>query len=66
LIGGIKMGKLTQAQIAKKYKNTYVEVLDSYCYDTRQYLYEVVKTSKTTRENMTLGQDLGTDLEYTR
>ena len=60
------MKKLTQAQIAKKYENTYVEVLDSYCYQTRQYLYEVVKTSKTIRENMTMGKDLGTDLEYCR
>lgn len=61
-----KMKVLTQAQINKKYKNIYIEFLCNYDYSTGKYFYEVQKTSKVIKENMTLGQDVGTNLEYTR
>lgn len=60
------MKVLTQAQINKKYKNIYIEFQSTYDYSTGQNSYEIIKTSKTIRENMTLGQDVGTNLEYTR
>lgn len=60
------MKTLTQSQVQKKYKNIYVEFLSNYDYTTRQILYEIIKTSKVIRENMTLGQDVGTELEYNR
>lgn len=37
-----------------------------YDYEKNQYMYEVYKTSKVIKENMTLGQDVGTDLAYKR
>lgn len=58
--------KLTQSQVNKKYNNRYIEVLQTYDYSAQEWLYEVVKTSKSIRENMTLGQDIGTSVAYTR
>jgi hypothetical protein len=58
--------QLTQIQVNKKYKNIYVEFLSTYDYINRVYLYEIIKTSKVIRENMALGQDVGTNLEYCR
>ena len=61
------MGKLlTQEQVNKKYKGKYIEFISTYDYATRQYMYEVFRTSKTIRENMTLGEDVGTVREYRR
>lgn len=60
------MKKLTQAQVNKKYKNIYIEISSTYDYSEGQNLYEIIKTSKTIRENMTLGQDVGTSMEYRR
>ncbi len=60
------MANLTKEQINRKYKGIYVEINSTYDYSTQKNTYEVVKTSKTIRENMTLGQDVGTNLEYTR
>ena len=60
------MKKLTQNQVNKKYKNIYIEILSTYDYSEGQNLYEIIKTSKTIRENMTLGQDVGTSMEYCR
>ena len=57
--------KLTADQVNKKYKGRYVELGTTYDYENQQWLYEVRKTSKTIRENMTLGEDVGTSLEYT-
>jgi rhamnogalacturonyl hydrolase YesR len=62
----LKMKQLTQQQVNKKYKNTYVEVREEYDYSEGIYLYEVLKTSKVIKENMTLGQDVGTSLAYSR
>ena len=58
--------KLTADQVNKKYKGRYVELGTTYDYENQRWLYEVRKTSKTIRENMTLGEDVGTQLEYQR
>ena len=60
------MKTLTKEQINKKYKGYYVEMLKTYDYEKKQSLYEIIKISKTIRENMTLGEDVGTSLEYCR
>lgn len=60
------MRVLTRQQVNKKYKGKYVEILKTYDYSLGDYLYEVVKVSSTIRENMTLGEDVGTSLEYCR
>lgn len=60
------MKALTKAQVNKKYKGKYIEVLESYDYSLGVNLYEVVKVSSTIRENMTLGEDVGTSLAYCR
>lgn len=49
------MKEQTKAQINKRYD-----------YKNQQWLYEVHKTSKVIRENMTLGEDVGTNMEYRR
>lgn len=53
---------LTQQQVNKKY----VEFLSSYDYSKGVWLYEIIKVSSTIKENMTLGEDVGTSLEYCR
>ena len=60
------MAQLTKEQINKKYKDKYVEILSTYDYSKRITMYEVIRVSPTIRENMTLGQDVGTDMEYCR
>lgn len=60
------MKLLTKEQVNRKHKNVYIEINSTYDYSLGKYFYEVVRTSKTIRENMTLGQDVGTNLEYTR
>ena len=60
------MKKLSKEQVNRKYKDIYVEMLSTYNYSTQKNEYEIIKTSKTIRENMTLGQDVGTNLEYSR
>lgn len=57
---------LTKEQINKKYKNKYIEVQKIKHFDLPIYMYEVKKVYKQIHENTTLGQDLGTLLEYTR
>ncbi len=58
--------QLTKQQVNKKYKGKYVEILSTYDYSLGINLYEVIKVSSTIRENMTLGEDVGTSLEYCR
>ena len=60
------MAQLTKKQVNSKYKGKYVEIVSTYDYSKQATLYEVVKTSKTIRENMTLGEDVGTSMEYCR
>lgn len=45
---------MTQAQVNKKYKDIYVEFYKTYDYSKQCRVYEVRKTSKTIKENMTL------------
>ena len=56
----------TKEQINKKYKGKYIDIYKSFDYSKGIYMYEVRKTSTTIRENMTLGEDVGTSLEYRR
>ena len=56
----------TKEQVNKKYYNKYVEVLGNFDYSKGIWLYKILKTSKTEKENMSLGQDVGTPLEYSR
>lgn len=58
--------QLTKQQVNKKYKGKYVEILSIYDYSLGINLYEVIKVSSTIRENMTLGEDVGTSMEYCR
>ena len=58
--------KLTKEQVNKKYKDIYVDIYRTYDYTNQQDKYEIRKTSKTIKENMTLGQDVGTELECRR
>jgi hypothetical protein len=60
------MKKLTQKQVNTKYRYRYIEFTQTYDYTKQERLYEIVKTSNTIRENMTLGQDVWTDMAYTR
>jgi len=60
------MAVLTQQQVNKKYKGKYIEVLSTYDYSEQRNMYEVLEVSSTIKENMTLGQDVGTSLEYRR
>jgi hypothetical protein len=57
---------LTKEQINKKYKGKYIEFTSIYDYSKKINIYEVIKVSPTIRENMTLGEDVGTSLEYCR
>lgn len=56
----------TKEQINKKYKWKYVEIAKTFDYTKQIDLYEVRKTSKVIKENMTLWEDVGTSKEYTR
>ena len=57
---------LTVKQVNKKYKGVYIEFISTYDYSLKQWSYEICKTSATIRENMTLGEDVGTSMEYRR
>ena len=58
--------KYTKDQINKKYKGKYIKILKTYDYSKQQYLYEVLKVYKDIHEDTTLGEDVGTELEYCR
>jgi len=58
--------RLTAKEINKKYKDKYVEIYQTYNYDTKQTEYEVRRVYDTIHENATLVQDVGTDMEYWR
>ena len=60
------MKKMTKEQVNKKYQGKYVEFSKCFKeYDEPQY-YEVRKTYSEIHENTTLGEDVGTELEYRR
>lgn len=56
----------TQEQIQKKYKGKYVEVYRTLDWKTGEAMFEIRKVSKFIRENMTLGEDVGTSMAYRR
>jgi len=56
----------TQKQINKKYKGKYIDIYKTYDYTNQEYKYEVRNVFKNIHENTTLGEDVGTSLEYTR
>lgn len=58
--------KLTKEQVNKKYKDKYVDFYGTFDYSTKEYVYEIRKVYKEIHENTTLGQDVGTSLEYCR
>ena len=57
---------LTASQVQKKYKDKYIDIYQTYDYTDQRWMYEVRKVYSTIHENTTLGQDVGTTLEYTR
>ncbi len=57
---------MTQEQINKKYKGRYISFGKTYDYQNQRWVYEVRKTFKEIHENTTLGEDVGTLLEYRR
>ena len=57
---------MTKEQVNKKYKGRYVEVTQRMDYATSEWDYTVGKTYKDIHENTTLGEDVGTELEYRR
>jgi len=61
-----KMKTLTKEQVNKKYRGKYVEFNETYDYTTRKTMYEILNVYSTIRENTTLGEDVGTDMEYCR
>ena len=58
--------KLTKEQINKKYFSRYIEIYKTFDYEKDCWLYEVQKTYTDIHENTTLGEDVGTEFEYTR
>lgn len=58
--------KLTKQQVNKKYKGKYIEIYKSYDYSNKEYLYEIGKVYSVIHENTTLGEDVGTSMEYMR
>lgn len=60
------MKELTKEQVNKRYKGIYVEFSERYDYSLKKSFYTIGRKSKTIRENMTLGEDVGTPMEYRR
>jgi len=60
------MKTLTKEQVNKKYRGKYVEFIETYDYTTGKTMYKILNVYKTIHENTTLGEDVGTDLEYCR
>lgn len=57
---------MTQEQINKKYKGRYVEITKQYDYKNQVWEYAVQCAYRSIRENTTLGEDVGTAMEYRR
>ncbi len=60
------MKKLTKEQVNKKYKGKYISINQEYDYQTKETLYMVIATYSKIHENTTLGEDVGTSMEYCR
>jgi len=57
---------MTQQQVNKKYQGRYIEFTQTWDHKNDRWEYEVHKTYKDIRENTTLGEDVGTSMEYRR
>lgn len=57
----MKKKNLTKEQVNKKYRGKYIEFYKDYT-----GLYEIRKVYTETHENTSLGEDVGTSLEYRR
>ena len=60
------MKKYTLKEIQTKYNGKYVDVYRVLDYSAGDVRFEVRKVYNTIHENTTLGQDVGTELAYTR
>jgi hypothetical protein len=60
------MKTYTQKEINTKYKDKYIDVYRFLDYSAGDVRFEVRKVYETIHENCTLGQDVGTELAYTR
>jgi len=58
--------KMNKDEVNKKYRGKYVEIARSYDYIKKCYQYIVLKSYGEIRENTTLGEDVGTSMEYCR
>lgn len=57
---------MTKEQVNKKYKWKYIQFKRVFDYDKKIDMFEITKTSKTIKENMTLWEDVWTAREYRR
>lgn len=57
---------MTLTQVNKKYKGKYIQFEKRWDFEKRQFNYKVLKAFSQIRENTTLGEDVGTSLEYCR
>ena len=57
---------LTKEQVNKKYKGKYIQIMTEFDYQKRITMYQVVRSYSSIHENTTLGEDVGTTLEYRR
>ena len=64
------MTYLTKEQVNKKYKGKHIEIYKTYDYTNQCWMYEVLKVHRKPLsawvENTTLGEDVGTEMEYCR
>jgi hypothetical protein len=58
--------KMSKNEVNKKYRGKYVEIEKSYDHIKKCYEYIVLKSYNKIRENTTLGEDVGTPMEYCR
>ena len=57
---------LTLKEVQTKYKDIYICVNRVLDYDSGGLRFIVTNRSRTIKENMSLGQDIGTEIAYTR
>jgi len=58
--------KMNKNEVNKKYCGKYVEITKSYDHIKKCHEYIVLKSYSEIRENTTLGEDIGTPMEYCR
>ena len=62
----LDMKTYTKQQVNKKYAWKYIDIYRTFDYTKQIDLYEIRKVSETIKENMTLWEDVGTDMEFCR